>query len=528
MGIGVGTIAGPTTTDEIRSKFCKLTGLSQVEIEEEQIGPETFLRFRVGQNAPLYKQALAIISREMSPESDFHGRLTLNVVREKYSLKSRETDLLRSLIARSLTVTSDQASKELTIEFVPFRGGEEQTITQATNHVILGRRGVGKSSLILLGVRTLRSYGEVPVWIDLEPYRGRRDPACVVEILREVFKLAVERYSGLSGSSVGHELTRLVKTLSQPGIVSLSQDKVEGLLPDIRGIVRHITQATGKQLYVFLDDAHKVSSELQPFLFDAMHSVLKGAGGWLNVASVKHLTRLRDPGRDVGLQVPHDAQLIDLDLTLTDPKAARDHLVAILDRFLSMCGINRRGSIIAGSAVERLVWCSAGVPRDFLSLFQTAIQHALQNHRSRVGVQEVNIAAGESGQTRMQDLANDTTENAEALRAFLDGLQHKCLDDLGSNSFLARHAPRHVGYEFLQKLMDLRLIHLLHPSITPGKAGERYEAYLLDYSFYTGVRRRHGLKELKISSDAPPRYAELRKLPRIDVERLVAESEPSA
>jgi len=69
--------------------------------------------------------------------------------------------------------------------------------------------------------------------------------------------------------------------------------------------------------------------------------------------------------------------------------------------------------------------------------------------------------------------------------------------------------------------MDLRLIHLLHPSITPGKAGERYEAYLLDYSFYTGVRRRHGLKELKISSDAPPRYAELRKLPKIDVEALV-------
>ncbi len=196
-------------------------------------------------------------------------------------------------------------------------------------------------------------------------------------------------------------------------------------------------------------------------------------------------------------------------------------MVAILDKCLSMCGINRRGSIIAGAAVGRLVWCSAGVPRDFLSLFQTAIQHALQNHRSRVGVQEVNIAAGESGQTRMQDLANDTTENAESLRGFLDRLQRKCLDDLGSNSFLARQAPRHAGYAFLQKLMDLRLIHLLHPSITPGKAGERYEAYLLDYSFYTGVRRRHGLKELKISSDAPPRYAELRKLPKIDVEALV-------
>jgi hypothetical protein len=260
--------------EEIRNKFCKLTGLSHIDIEEEPIGLETFLRFKVGQNAPLHKQALAIISRELSPDGEFHGRLTLDIVREKYTLKSRETDLLRSLIARSLTVTSDQASKEFTVEFVPFRGGEEQTITQAANHVILGRRGVGKSSLILLGVRTLQSYGDVPVRIDLEPYRGRRDPACVVEVIREVFRIAAARYSALGNRSASETITQLVTTLSRGGLANLSQDKVEGLLPEIRGIVRELTQKTKKQLYVFLDDAHKVSTELQPFLFDAMHSVL--------------------------------------------------------------------------------------------------------------------------------------------------------------------------------------------------------------------------------------------------------------
>jgi len=77
----------------------------------------------------------------------------------------------------------------------------------------------------------------------------------------------------------------------------------------------------------------------------------------------------------------------------------------------------------------------------------------------------------------------------------------------------------------LQKLVDLRLVHLIHPSITPGKAGERYEAYLLDYSFYTGVRRRHGLSELKIRTKEPPKYAELRKLRRIELGEIVPPTE---
>jgi len=197
--------------------------------------------------------------------------------------------------------------------------------------------------------------------------------------------------------------------------------------------------------------------------------------------------------------------------------------VAILEKFLTSCGIRRRVSLIPDAAIERLVWCSAGVPRDFLWLFQTAMQHALQNRRGRIGVQEVNLAVGEFSQAKMTELAEDTTESADDLRELLENLQDKCLTELRSNSFLVKFAPRRRGYELLQKLMDLRLIHLLHPSINPGRAGERYEAYLLDYSFYTGVRRRHGLSELHITAETPPRYRELRRLPKVDLDGLIAQ-----
>lgn len=504
------------STEQIRTRFLDLTGLTDVEVSKERIGPEVFLRFKVGRDTPMYRRALATIDHELGPESEFHGRLSLKSAKKKYSLVSQETDLLRSLITRSLRVTSDQATEDLVVEFVPFRGREEQTIAQPANHAILGRRGVGKSSLILLGVRRLSSPGHLPVWIDLQAYRGRSDVRCALDILREMLDLASrERFAADQDLLAAMEDLNRIRDRN-----NVTERDVESVLPLVRQHLRAFTSRNRLQLYVFLDDAHLLSPELQPAVLDAVHSVLKGAGGWLNVAGVKNLTRLYDSSQRVGLQLPHDAQPINLDLTLTDPGAARDHLVAILEKFLFTCGIGRRASVIPDAAIERLVWCSAGVPRDFLWLFHTALQHALQNRRHRVGVQEVNMAVGEFGQSKMNELAEDTTKDSDALRALLDNLQRKCLDELKSNSFLVRYTPRRKGYELLQKLMDLRLIHLLHPSITPGKAGERYEAYLLDYSFYTGVRRRHGLSELHISSEAPPRYAELRHLPKIDAESL--------
>lgn len=129
-------------------------------------------------------------------------------------------------------------------------------------------------------------------------------------------------------------------------------------------------------------------------------------------------------------------------------------------------------------------------------------------------MQEVNLSVGEFGQSKMSELNEDTTDEGESLRAYLDRLQSTVLDQYKSNSFLIRLDSKHVGYQAVQKLVDLRLVHLIHPSITPGKAGKRFEAYLLDYSFYTGMRRRHGLTELEIHADEPPRYAELRRLPQ--------------
>jgi hypothetical protein len=63
-------------------------------------------------------------------------------------------------------------------------------------------------------------------------------------------------------------------------------------------------------------------------------------------------------------------------------------------------------------------------------------------------------------------------------------------------------------------LSDLRLVHLINQSITPDRAGERYEAYIIDYSRFTGFRRRPNVKEM-VPDEGQFKASELRKLPKI-------------
>jgi hypothetical protein len=506
---------------DLKVQFLKLTGLSNVEVRTESAGPEVFLRFLVGRDASLYREALARMDQDLPAEHPFHGRLSLLVEPGGRVLPaSAEVELLRQLITRSLRVTSDALEKGPVVQFVPFRGGEESRVVQPTNHAVLGRRGVGKSSLILLAFGRLLSEGNIPVWLDMQAYHQRSEWDVITDVLREILR------GGIATAQLHYpaaKLDALNKGLADLEGVDgkiLSPEEIRKLVPGLKQSIRAFCKENQKQLFVFLDDAHLLRDSLQPQILDIVHSVLKGVGGWLKVAGVKNILRLYDPATKVGLQPPHDVQMIQLDLTLVDPSAAKEHLTRVLQEFLSLCGIQKSGGIINSHAIDRLVWCSAGVPRDFLWLFDRSLAFAIQHRRSRVGVQEVNLAVGEFGQEKLTDLEQDTSEEAPQLREALDRLQKAALDDQKSNSFLIRQDSKHGGYKAVQKLVDLRLIHLIHPSITPGKAGDRYEAYLLDYSFYTGLRRRHGIKELAIDPKEPPKYAVLRKLPKIELDAI--------
>lgn len=278
-----------------------------------------------------------------------------------------------------------------------------------------------------------------------------------------------------------------------------------------------ITKELKVNAFIFLDDFHLISFEEQPKILHLVHAAVKGANGWLKVAGLRSLLNYYSPAKKIGLQVPGDAQLIPLDLTLENPELAESHLKAILEGFLKGVGYSLSGAVLPAAAFKRLAWANAGVPRDFLQMFGRALYHARRNRHAVVTLTDVNAAIGESGQTKMDELAQDARNTQGELIAFLDTLETICLEKHHINAFLVRSETSRER-ELVHVLSDLRLVHLINQSITPDKAGERYEAYIIDYSLFTGFRRRPGVKEMvPEEGQFQFRASELRKLPKLTV-----------
>ena len=501
--------------DQVRLRFVKETGTDPIRIEAEQAGPERFAVIVVGRPADLYKEALLNVGQQLPDDHPFKGRIRLSYETPRDSMQGPEVELLRSLIGRSLSVSPATADAAHRVEFAPFVGGKDLELMQQANHVVVGRRGTGKSSLILATLRRLYERGESGVWIDMQRYHKRDDLQAVAQVIGEIL-------AGLGNQTKDSAIEDSIKSMEHfANRGDLTEAEVRRYLPRVALQIRQILTRANRAFYVFMDDVHLIAPTLQPLLVDMVYSLARGSNVWLKLAYVRNLAVVYDPVRQVGLNIPNDAQLVTLDQTLVDPAGARDHLMSILRLFLNRCGYSTPTELVGGEAVERLVWCSAGVPRDFLALFSDGLRIARESGHKRLGVQDVNVATGEFAAIRMQQLPGEFSGSEAMIRAALDEVQSFCLDESRNNAFLALLEPGHPGYKTLVMLADLRFVHLLHPSITAGRAGVRYEAYLLDYSFYTGMRRRQNITEVKIEGERPKR-AELRRLPRLDLERLNA------
>ena len=256
----------------------------------------------------------------------------------------------------------------------------------------------------------LRASKRIVVVIDAQSYATVPREDLAREILQDVVDGILESSEGIARN--------LDRTVDLAGLEKIRSELSSGVLkpeesvPRVKRIVKQITSTLQTDVFVFLDDFHVVSWEDQPRLLHLVHGALKGANGWLKVAGLRSLLNYYSPATREGLQIPGDAQLISLDLTLVNPVAAESHLRAILEGFLKAVGYSSAIAVIPDRAFQRLAWANAGVPRDFLQMFAKAVEHARRNKHATVTVSDVNIAIGESGQGKMDELTQDA-RNAE-------------------------------------------------------------------------------------------------------------------
>lgn len=500
--------------------FEREVGTAGVSTRITIAGSRPFLKFLVGRDAPLYQYALRETQRRLSEGNPFRGKLGLVINKGDRFPETLEAGALQTLLTRSTRAVSENSYQDgFSVPYVPFQNREDHQLAQPASHVVVGRRGVGKSTLIKTAVDLIRgSSTSIVAVLDAQAYSLLSGEDLMREVLYDVARaliddigrLAVARNVEVDTS----ELTRVADDLVEERISSSIA------APRLKRCLTELTKKIGGSAFVFLDDYHLVDYSEQPKVLHLIHAALKGANGWLKVAGLRSLLNYYSARDRIGLQVPGDAQLIPLDLTLENPEQAESHLKAILENFLRAVGYSVSSSVLPKAAFRRLAWANAGVPRDFLQMFSRGIEHARRNKHTVVTLSDVNAGIGESGQRKMDELAQDARNSEGELLSILNAIETLCLEKKRINAFLVRSENTEVRKN-VHVLSDLRLVHLINQSITPDRAGERYEAYIIDYSLFTGFRRRPGVKEM-VPEEGVGQFkaAQLRGLPKITEDEL--------
>lgn len=497
--------------------FARAIGISDIEYRLEPIGTETFVKFIVGRELPLYDHALRITQKALPVESPFRGLLGLAVRNERVFPRSLEADVLQTIITRETRrVAQRQQTGPLSPANISFQNREDLKVIQPATHLIMGRRGVGKSTLILRAVELLDKAKQICIVMDMQAYSELTQTALHREVLHDFARKLAESAEHKLPLAMHEQVVPQLRTFSESMLDD--QKDISRAQPELNRLLAKVTAAVGSDVFVFLDDYHVLDEGSQPQLLHILHGVLKGANGWLKVAGLRTRLNAYDPSSRKGLQLPGDAQEISLDFTLVDPVTAEQHLRTILRRFLQVVGIDSEAQVIHEAPFKRLVWANAGVPRDFLQMFAAALGQARRANRSKVTLTDVNLSIGEFGQQKMDDMERDARNDQNQLKRVLSYIESFCLESQDPkrnvNGFLIR-SEQSQERQAVEVLSDLRFVHLIHQTITPHRAGERYQAYLLDYSLFTGFRRRPGIRELMPTDGRQFKAKELRRIPEL-------------
>ena len=408
-------------------------------------------------------------------------------------------ELANLLIAQART-----SERQPSLSYVPDTAQNIFTAVTPRHHLIFGRRGTGKTALMVEAKQCVENDSCLSYWINIHTHRRIPANRIFVWVCRDVCEQMQVYYSKKQRTP---QLLASISRLRDDADKLLAKheihhDEVSRLVPDTQNVVRHFTDTNATRLYIFIDDIHYLPSAEQPQLLDLVHGAVRDSDTWLKVAGIRHLTRSFQEKPPLGLQTGHDADHIDLDVTLESPSQAKDFLEKVFLSYARHVGISSLSSIISPTALDRLVLASGAVPRDYLTLSARAISQALKREKARrVGVQDVGQAAGDAAKAKIAELEEDAASIDDTPNRIksLDKIRTFC-DEKSCTFFRIdfRDKENQPGeYRIIRELMDGRLIHLVRASLSDiQKAGRQYEVYMLDLSQFSSERFKLQIKTL--------------------------------
>lgn len=420
-----------------------------------------------------------------------------------------EARLLQRELSESLTVDRNTFGDDFLARYTPSVTNHEQSIVGNANYIVYGRRGSGKSSLLAYAMHRIKKRSSSPfAWIALQAYSGRKDAHAIASIVGDI----LHELSGFAADPQKFStLAEIFDDLGESNSKTVDA-KLDRLLLKARRLLASISSREAP-VNIFLDDIHVLNEKIQPRLLSAIYSMTRGNNCFIKASGIEQFTNIWDSSTRLGLEPPHDAQILKLDYNLTMPDRSKAHIVSILDAHAKFCGLPNAAYVAEGEMLSRLVLVAAAVPRDALSLFSQAITKSVVKGQRAVTIMSVNAAASETIEEKLRDIGKDIAGGEiDDVQAMLDALKDFCIKTHGKNAFLVRIDSRSSDYRVIQKLIALRFVHVLHEGITPHKVGERYVALMLDFGFYIGIR---AAKSVRLFPDKPRQLTakELRMLP---------------
>lgn len=426
--------------------------------------------------------------------------------------------------------------------------GENLDRLNAPQHqIVFGRRGSGKSCLLVEYLKTAEARNVTPIYILADEFKKLAYPDILIRLLIEIMEslsrsrpwyrkffrrksavlsAAIElrglldvplesevsegresRSSASAGASVnapeiGEARLGSERGEAQSRTAQFREKKIDTLERHLRDYKNAIEQVSREWRHsrgcVLVDDFYLVPREWQADVIDYLHRLLRDTDVYLKVATIRHRTTLvKNHPQTIGVELAQDVEEINLDRTLEDLEETEYFLNQMLRSMGEKVGVPNVGELFNPDAFQALTLTSGGVPRDFLTIFVHAVDAAQSEGKSRwVTPRHVYKGAGRlSYQTKLKHLREDANGDAGGLeRVFVD-LMRLCLKEKRKTGFLIsqdeaqRHAREH---ELIQQLMDFKLIHVIEPdtSAASGRPG-RYEAYTLDFSLFMEPRRRN-------------------------------------
>ncbi|MBF4334504.1 hypothetical protein [Vibrio anguillarum] len=484
---------------------------------------------------------------------------------------NNKDDIVKVLryIEENMRVT-DQTS----IEYLDAQGNIDR-LSIKQNHIIFGRRGSGKSLLL----KSLRQRSEFScISVNMEDFKDISFPNSIIQvqksILRQLLPVVKEVHSKctlpywIKATPLNRKLTKQIKTLddqlihpdeydksfkekksgkfygkgkrkaggnefesgaeASEEIETSKQIKIDKLdilknkLTDVKELFSEVAEFIGKDVYLILDDFYFIKKDEQPYFLDFFHRASKNTPLYLKVATIKHRSKLYvQDSSYIGVEIPHDAQPLNLDYSLQDFDALVTFMKDLLKHINKKVGVEIDYSkLITDNAFRFLCLASGGVPRDFFSLLISlgpSLGGGKLISKPNVIEKAIEIIAN-----KMEYFKKDAANEDVLLENYLRIIKGDIIDKKRWNAFLLSNSEvqNHPQInQAIKELVDLRFLHLVNPNISASNSdGTRYSAYMLDIGLFPNANPRSFHQVEPGQKDEHHREDKIRSAPKLDLD----------